>query len=543
MKKNKLVRKIQVIGSLLLALSLGSCSKDFLETESTSAVDQSILFNDTESAQMALNGIHRVMYEKGNYAPKMGYQYYMLYMDFLGEDLVYTKSNAQFRTETDWTRHRQPTNQYPRHLYEYIYKIIANANMIIANIDDAEGPQVERDNIKGQALFYRAFSHFKAVQLYGQRYDRAGNNTQDGIVLRLENSTDPKARSTVEETYKAINTDMDEAIRLLEGAEISRPTKMHIDVHVARAIKARILLTQGKWLEAAAMAKLVVDYSGAEMDNSGYEFKQGRMADASNKEWIWAKIAQPALETATLFNFYSYISNTNISYNRNTPRAINNLLYEKISPTDIRKQLWVENVVDHPNLVFPPGGNRYKWMSQKFIVDHPDNTSSSYNGAIVTADLAFIRLPEMYLIMAEGYARGGQEGPARDALFVVAKDRDPAYTLSTNAGEVLTEEIMFQRRVELWAEGFRWLDLKRLNLPLDRGPKPRPGYNQGGAANGWRSNSNPTNLDPLASNFNMYEEQAVGEQSRYIPAGAKEWQFVIPQLEIEYNPLCKQNPL
>lgn len=543
MKKNKLVRKIQVIGSLLLALSLGSCSKDFLETESTSAVDQSILFKDTESAQMALNGIHRVMYEKGNYAPKMGYQYYMLYMDFLGEDLVYTKSNAQFRTETDWTRHRQPTNQYPRHLYEYIYKIIANANMIIANIDDAEGPQVERDNIKGQALFYRAFSHFKAVQLYGQRYDRAGNNTQDGIVLRLENSTDPKARSTVEETYEAINTDMDEAIRLLEGAEISRPTKMHIDVHVARAIKARILLTQGKWLEAAAMAKLVVDYSGAEMDNSGYEFKQGRMADASNKEWIWAKIAQPALETATLFNFYSYISNTNISYNRNTPRAINNLLYEKISPTDIRKQLWVENVVDHPNLVFPPGGNRYKWMSQKFIVDHPDNTSSSYNGAIVTADLAFIRLPEMYLIMAEGYARGGQEPAAREALYVVANDRDPYYTMSTLSGEALIDEIMTQRRIELWGEGFRFLDLKRLNLPLDRGPKPRPGYNQGGAANGWRSNSNPTNLDPLASNFNMYEEQAVGEQSRYIPAGAKEWQFVIPQLEIEYNPLCKQNPL
>lgn len=541
--KNMMLKKNIIAICSLLVLLVSSCSKEFLETESTSNVDQSTLFHDTKSAQMALNGIHRVMYEKGNFAPKMGYQYYMLYMDFLGEDLVYTKSNAQFMTETDWTRHRQPTNQYPRHIYEFLYKIIANANMVIENIDDAEGLQEERDNIKGQALFYRGFAHFAAVQLYGQRYDKNTQNTQDGIVLRLETSTDPKARATVEESYEAINQDIDEAIRLLEQAPVEKPTKMHIDVHVARTIKARILLTQGHWLEAAAMAKLVVERSGAQMDNSGFEYKQGRMADASNREWIWAKIAQPALETATLFNFYSYISNTNISYNRNTPRAIYNLLYEKISPTDVRKQLWVENVVGHDGLVYPPGGNRYKWMSQKFIVDHPDNSSSSYNGAIITADLAFIRLPELYLIMAEGYARGGQEGDARDALYVVANDRDPNYTLSSNSGDDLTEEIMFQRRVELWGEGFRFLDLKRLNLPLDRGPKPRSGFNQGGAANGWRSNSEPTNLDPLASNFNMYEEQPIGEVSRYIAAGAKEWQWVIPDLEIQYNPLCKQNPL
>lgn len=533
--------------ALTLAITVlgSSCQKDFLETESTSNVDQSVLFKDTKSAMMAINGIHRIMYDKGNYAPKMGYQYYMLYMDFLGEDLVYTKNNAQFLTETNWTRHRQPTNQYPRHIYEFLYQIISNANMVIANIDNAAGPQEERDYIKGQALFYRSFAHFSAVQLYGERYDRnnAGNNNQLGIVLRLENSTDPKARSTVEETYTSVNEDMDEAIRLLSNVTFERSTKMHINQHVARAIKARILLTQGRWIEAAEMAKLVVQNSGAQLDNSLYDYKQGRMSDASNSEVIWAKIAQPALETATLFNFYSYISNTNISYNRNTPRAIYNLLYEKISPTDIRKQLWVENVVGHQGLVFPPGGNRYKWMSQKFIVDHPDNTSNGYSGAIVTADLAFVRLPEMYLIMAEAYARGNQEDLAKDALYTVAKDRDPAYERSTKSGEALIEEIMFQRRVELWGEGFRFLDLKRLNLPLDRGPKPRAGFNQGGAVNGWRSNSNPTNLDPLASNFNMYEEQPVGELSRYIPAGAKEWQWVIPDLEIQYNPLCEQNPL
>ncbi len=538
------MKKIFLLICGFIAVTAISCKDELFETKSTSAVDQSIMFKDTKTALMAINGIHRLMYEKGDFAPKMGYQYYMLYMDFLGEDLVYTKSNAQFRTETDWTRHRQPTNQYPRHIYEYIYRIIANANMVIENIDGAEGPQEERDYIKGQAIFYRAFSHFCAVQLYGKRYDRAGNNTQLGIVLRTEPSTDAKARSTVEESYAAINSDLDEAIRLLSNVKFQRSTKMHINVHVARAIKARVLLTQGKWLEAAEMAKLVVDNSGAQMDKTCFDYKQGRFTDATNKEWIWAKIAQPQLETATLFNFYSYISNTNISYNKNTPRAIYNLLYQRIPSTDIRKQLWVENVVGHAGLVIPPAGNAFKWMSQKFIVDFPNSSSGSYNGAILTADLPFVRLPEMYLIMAEGYARSGQEDvKARNALFVVAKDRDPAYVLSTKSGDDLAEEVMFQRRIELWGEGFRFLDLKRLNMNLDRGPAPRAGYNQGGSANNWKHNANPTNLDPLASNFNMYEEKAVGEASRFFAAGAKEWQFVIPDLEIQRNPLVKQNEL
>lgn len=528
--------------SIIIILA-GSCSKDFLETESSSAVDQTTMFRDTKTALMAVNGIHRKMYDKGNYGPKMGYANYLHYIDILGEDVVFTKSTTLFRYEASWTRHREQANQYPRHIYEFTYQIIANANMIIENIDDAEGTQDERDYIKGQAIFYRGFIHFIIVQLYGERYDAAGNNTQDGTVLRVQSTTEPKPRSSVEEVYTQINDDLDEAIRLLGNIKLERSSKVHANVHVARAIKARVLLTQGKWLEAAAMAKLVVDKSGAKMDNSCYDFKQGRCCDASNNEWIWAKIAQPEIETSDIFNFYSYISNTNNRFNRDSPRAIYNQLYERISETDIRKSLWIVKVKGTTNLAIPPNGKTYKWMSQKFIVDHPDNSSASYDGSIITADHAYIRLPEMYLIMAEGYARGNKETDARNALYVLAKDRDPNYTLSTNSGEALIDEVMFQRRVELWGEGFRWLDLKRLNMPLDRGPAPRSGFNQGGARNGWKSGLEPTNIDPIASNFNMYEEQIIGELSRHVPAGDKTWQWVIPQWELDRNPLCTQNPM
>jgi hypothetical protein len=522
-----------------------SCSSDFLETASTSSVDQAQMFETTSSAMMAVNGIHRLMYLPGSSAAQCGYGTFMLWMDMMGEDLVYTKGNAQWQSQAKWTLHRNTTSSHNKFLYKFFYSIISNANMILDNIDNANGLQEEKDYIKGQALTYKAFAHFSLVQLWGERYYPGQNNTQDGIVIKLDNSLEPLPRSSVEDVYTVINDDLDNAIELLEKVNIKRNSITHINIHVARAIKARVLLTQGKWMEAAQMAQLVVENSGASLQADTYAFKQGRMCDATNKEWIWGKIGQPTLETGTLTNFFSFISNTNVSYNKNTPRAIYNLLYNRISSTDVRKQVWLPDapLMDRKLIAYPPAGNIFKWMSQKYIVDYPDNTSSLYLGNVYTADLPYIRLPEMILIMAEGYARAGSDQLAAQALYRLAAVRDPQYMLSTNTGEALIDEIMFQRRIELWGEGFRFLDLKRLNMNLDRGPAPRPGYNQGGSANGWKSGQNPKNLDPLASNYNMYDDQGLGEENRFKAANSIEWQFVFPQSEIDYNPLCKQNPI
>lgn len=538
------MKKMKYIIPIIILSVLTSCSKDFLETKSTQSVDQQQIFESTTSAMMAINGIHRLMYKSGSNAAQCGYGTYMLWCDMLGEDLVYTKGNAQWESQARWMLHRNTTSSHNKFLFKMFYTIISNANMILANIDEADGPDSERDYIKGQALAYRAYAHFCLVQLWAERYYRDKENTQAGIVIRLDNSLEAKARSTVEEVYTIINKDIDEAIGLLEKTTATRSNITHIDVHVARGMKARILLTQGRWLEAAEMAQLVIDESGASLQSDTYEKKQGRMCTA-NGEWIWGKIGQPTLETGTLTNFFSFISNTNVSYNKNTPRAIYNLLYEKISETDVRKQLWLPDApsMDREDIAYPPSGNIFKWMSQKFIVDYPVNTSELYSGALYTADLAYMRLPEMMLIVAEGYARAGEDKKAAAALYPLAHMRDPNYTMSTNTGEALIEEIMFQRRIELWGEGFRFLDLKRLNMDLDRGPAPRAGYNQGGSANGWKSGKTPTNLDPLASNFNMYDDQPIGEENRYRAASSIEWQFVIPRSEINYNPLCEQNPI
>jgi hypothetical protein len=113
--------------------------------------------------------------------------------------------------------------------------------------------------------------------------------------------------------------------------------------------------------------------------------------------------------------------------------------------------------------------------------------------------------------LAEAYARTpGKEAEARQALFTLAKNRDPQYTLSTNSGQALIDEILIQRRVELWAEGFRFFDLKRLNLPLDRTVVPN------------------------------YVSSSVGGTMQ-VPAGDDRFVFVLPQFELQGNPNAVQN--
>lgn len=429
----------------VLAGSFSSCEDDFLETKSTSTVDQMQMFETTEGGMMAVNGLHKLMYTpslSSTYA-QGGYQTFMIWMDMMGEDLVYTIANAQFQSQAKWTLHRNVSSSHNAYHYKLFYRFISNANMIIENIDNATGTQEERDYIKGQAYAYRAFAHFNLVQCYAERYRAGENNTQMGVILRTQSGTENLPRESVEKVYAQINEDLDNAISLLSNVTtIAKTNKSHIDVHVARGLKARVLLAQGRWTEAADMAKLVVEKSGAKLQDDTYTTFDNRMSDQSNTEWIWGKKGEPE-QAGTLKDFHSFMSNKNVSYNKNTPRAIYNLLYNRISETDVRKTLWFPRAQDPkstPRPITPTSGKIRNYMANKFILTD-ENAKCG--------DVPWMRLPEMMLIVAEGYARAGRDSEAADALYPLAHHRDPQYVRSTNTGEALIDEVMFQRRIEL----------------------------------------------------------------------------------------------
>lgn len=83
-------------------------------------------------------------------------------------------------------------------------------------------------------------------------------------------------------------------------------------------------------------------------------------------------------------------------------------------------------------------------------------------------DWPLMRVEEMILIQAEGLAKSGNEAKAKQILEDFVKTyRDPSYSVSAS-GRSLADEIWFQRRVELWGEGFFVADARRLGKNIVR---------------------------------------------------------------------------
>ncbi|MCY1633029.1 RagB/SusD family nutrient uptake outer membrane protein [Marinifilum sp. D737] len=485
---------------LVALLGLASCSDDYLDKNPTDKIGGGDATKNTTNAWAALNGIHRGLYERYDYQGMGGIGAFYINVDIMGEDQVYNASQWHIGLYK-WQSHVSQTSAYNEFPFKMFYKFIANANPLINGMDNAEGPEVDRKAIQGQALLYRAWCYHNLVQLYGGRYVKGTANDQLGVSLVLESSEEGIARSTVGKVYEQINADIDKAITLLDG--YVRKNVSHLDLNVAYGLKARVALTMGEYETAANFAKKAQDGYSL-MDANTYA--NGFRVDP-NQECMWASVIQED-QTDKWANFGAYMSrNFSSSAIRGNPRSIYSVLYHQISDTDVRKKLWSEDGThaDLPSDVeLLSIHKRFPYTSQKFIA--PSNADSR-------VAVPNMRVAEMYLIEAEALARQtGKSSEAAKVLFNLVSTRDADYTESTKTGGDLIEEILLHRRIELWGEGFRWFDLKRLNLDLDRRTK---------TVNGIEVETNHKN-SLTAGTF-------------YKASGTDEWNWVIPKDEVDAN--------
>jgi starch-binding outer membrane protein, SusD/RagB family len=491
--ERKMTKKFLYILIAVPVLLFSSCSKDYLDTNPSDAYASEAVFTNIAGAWSAINGIHRSLYIQYDSQDQGGQGSIMINNDMLGDDLVMTAAgNGWFNSNYQWVTHRTTSAAFLKYTYYFYYRIISNANMIITNIDKVDADADEKGIIKGQALAYRAWAYWNLVQMYGKRYDATTNNSQLGVPLVLVNTIEPLPRATVADVYAQINKDIDTAVVKLEGYD--GDNRSQISVRVAKGIKARVALTQQDWATAAqyaAEARAGVSLMSNEDYVKGFN-------DYNNAEWMWGS-HQISEQTTYFYSFFAFISaNYNSSAIRTNPKAINAVLYEQMGAEDVRRKVWSPTGAGIP---VPSGGITAPYVNKKFLVA----TSSSIG------DVPIMRAAEMYLIEAEAKARLNDNGGAADALFTLVSNRDPNYTKSTNTGDALLQEILIHRRIELWGEGFRLYDLKRMNLPLDR---------------------TGTNHSSILANGLMQ-----------VPAGDNRWEFLFPQDEINANIYIEQNDL
>jgi len=501
----------------ILSLCLfSSCSSEFLEVHSTQGVDEGNIFSNLTNANIALEGTLKLMYVRGSSQNYSGYETMMIMSEMMGDDVVFSAvgSTSLYKTSYQWSLHRNITSAMMNYCYLYHYKIIANLNLIIANIDDTDGEPLMKDYIKGQALALRAAHYFNLVRMWAKRYEAGKNNEQLGVplILDLETSETPQPRSTVEEVYTAICQDLDDAIELL-AVTPTRSNKIHPDRSVAQGLRSRVALTMGDWQIAADNAHAA--RQGYTLDPNICTEKPGRFHDQSNQEWMWGN-KHIAAENDGFYTFHCFMGNTDAIVTRQSPKCIFNWLYHKISDTDIRKAMFAPDKTtanDDTKFTRPTAGTAVPaYFNNKFMVI--DKSSPD-------VDCPYMRVAEMYVNEAEALARLGRNSEAQQVLYDLTHFRDPGYVKSANTGEALIEEVLLQRRIELWGEGHRWFDLKRLNAPLNR-----------------------TLAATLPDGKLETSNHAIATaQVMEVPAGDVKWQFVFSDNELDNNPNIVQNEI
>ncbi len=340
---------------------------------------------------------------------------------WFGYDYILDNNRSTYaRTFTNWN---------------FYYVIIRAANRII----NSEGAT---DDMRGQAYALRAFSYFNLVRLYADTYSVSKDEYAIPIYEDVINEGEPRRK--VSEVYELITADLGEAYSLVTSV-----SNTVLNQYAVRGLMARVYLEMGDYLKAAKYASEARSGTFTLMDESAY---LSGFSSISNSEWMFGSDITSDTHT-TYASFISHIDNTNGGYAGllGVYKSIDKSLYESISDTDYRKQVF--NDPDQTLNTSLPSYANLKFRG-------PSN-------AFFEADVSYMRVSEMYLIEAEAKAQLG-DASAADVLYELVSQRDASYTKSTATGDDLVEEIFLHKRIELWGEGLSLFDYKRLKKDVIR---------------------------------------------------------------------------
>jgi hypothetical protein len=385
--------------------------------------------------------------------PDSGYNWFSV----CGE---YSSRNANYRNPA--IRYRTP------------YNMIGSVNTFLLSIGETEDPSLI--NMLAQSRVLRAYSYWHLVSNFQFNYQVAADKPSVPLVTEFTEDFTNNPRASVKEVYDFMLEDLNYAVENLAGAE--RKSKAFVDEHVARGLRARVYLEMGEWQKAYDDAVAAAEgYTPATIE----EVSKPTFMDISEHNWIWGFDMTTdmalAYRYATTSSWLRSFSAWGYAAACQVYTCINTLLYNKIQPGDVRKGWWVDENLESPLLA------GLKWPGFDDVANADDGgdaklpyipyTNVKFGCYTVgtTAndeDMPLMRVEEMILIQAECQARLGNTGQATSILTDFVKTyREPEYNVAER-GLSLLDEIWFQRRVELWGEGFGIKDCKRLNKPLVR---------------------------------------------------------------------------
>lgn len=492
---------VALLGSAMLLTT--SCSDlDTNPSGSTMSDGQlnEVLAQDPSKLKSEVSGMYANMIEYGAITqwygtgqPRhydFGYASTMMMMDASGQDEPSQVSGYNWYNKPLRFVDRTANSETTYFIWNQCYKNIKVANDVLKSVDLENLSDVAKSYV-GQAYAMRAFEYFTLIQIY--QFSYKGHEDAAGVPIVTEKTAEAEAnnnpRAAVKDVYKQIMDDLNTAIDYLTD---SRSAKSEINRQVAYGLRARVNLVMQNWSDAAADAKKAAEgYTPLSKDAAAAP----GFNDVSASNWIWGNIVDESndIVQSGILNFPSMMcSFTGNGYSPTYAcRMINSKLWKEIPSTDVRKGWWIDENLNSP-IINPKyvvhqededeDGNVVKYLAvynqtgdEVADITEPYTNvkfgayKNQYGNDLNACDIPLMRVEEMILIQAEATAMGGNVEEGKRILEnFVRTYRDPSYTCNATTAEGVQDAVWFQRRVELWGEGFSFTDLLRLKKPLDR---------------------------------------------------------------------------
>ncbi|MBD8489152.1 RagB/SusD family nutrient uptake outer membrane protein [Echinicola sp. CAU 1574] len=387
----------------LLALLLATSCSNQLDLYPRSAVSSESELTE-EDAKSFLIGIYQsVQNDPGRESFIMG--------DLLGGDLNSASSVNGGGTNAFISNILRPEHSYPKNIWIGYYEALYQVNTLIESLKHLSNSP-ELNQIRGVSHYFRAYIYYNLVSKFG------------GVPVLRENTMEKLPRNTREEVYAFIEEDLEYAMQYAPNFSSDLGGDYnYVSKDAAIALMARTKLLQGKKAEAVELAEELIAKPYFELDSFEKIFRR-----QANSELIFAFVnltIESSINLSTWFYTYAHPQSGSYVFKPN-PWAM-----EMFTASDRRSSISVDT---------------YEGL---------DVVNKYPSGQTGTDPLNVSRLAEMYLISAEGQ---GLAGLNRLNELRAARGLSP---VSASSEEQMLDLVLEERRRELFAEGFRWVDMVR----------------------------------------------------------------------------------
>ncbi len=235
MKKLNKILMLFLISSVLFG-----CTEDLLDKTPEDSLSPATFFQDESQCMMALMGVYSAI--QPNATPTHFYQF-----EFMSDN-GYCQAAWQGSNEIgSWNT--TSTSWGPSAKWSQDYNIISRANELIKDVPNADISEDLKAQLIAEAKFLRGYAYSDLITYYGDV----------PLITEVQNLSEAYvSRDAKSDVLTQILSDFDDAADVLptsyEASEVGRATK-----GAALAYKAKILLYNEEWSDAAEAAKEVID--------------------------------------------------------------------------------------------------------------------------------------------------------------------------------------------------------------------------------------------------------------------------------------------